>query len=337
MKNSAVINSPVLPGPVDQNALRKQLVTLALPSIAEYMLKMMVGVVDTIFVGRLGPQALAVSGLSWAIIFYCYMPMWGMNAGVAAVVSRYWGAGEYKKARRAAGQALLLNLIMPLVVSILLIIWGKDFLRLLGASPDVVKMGSRFLGVLISTTLFTGMTFGAQAILKATGDTRSPMFITGAVNILNVGLDYCLIYGKFGFPAHGVIGAAEASAVVKLLGAVLAVGGLFFGLFRIKVSPSDFARIDKDMMSRIVRIGWPSMMEHGFFSAASTAFTWVITSLGTTALATHSVLIHAESFSFMPGIGFSVASGIIVGQSLGAGNREKARWRFGRRAGWEQS
>jgi len=325
LNSSATIN-PQNPGdPLERRAIRKQLVSLALPSIADYLLKMMVGVVDTIFVGRLGPQALAVSGLSWAILFYCYMPMWGMNAGVSAVVARYWGAGEYDKARRAAGQALMLNLLMPLVVTVMLVIWGKDFLRLMGATPNVVEMGGRYLGVLVSTTIYAGMMFGAQAILKATGDTRSPMLITGIINILNVGLDYCLIYGKFGFPAHGVIGAAEASAIVKLLGAFLAVGGLFIGVFKIKVTPSDFARIDWDMMKRIIRIGWPTMMENGFFSLASTAFTWVITSLGTTALAAHTVILRAESFSYMPGIGFSIASGIIVGQSIGAGNREKAR------------
>jgi putative MATE family efflux protein len=315
---------------IDRKLLRKRLLGLALPSIGEYILKMMMGVVDTAFLGRVGPEALAVSGLSWSILFYFTMPLFGMSAGVSAIVARYVGAGDRKNAARAAGQALLINVAASSLITLVLILFAGDFLRLMGASPQVAQKGARFLCILSSTFIFTALMFAANDILKAAGDTRTPMLIIGLVNVLNTWLAYCLLYGKMGFPNHGVMGVAEASAAMRALGAFLSFGGLMMGWFRLKVGFADIATIDREMIARILRIGGPSTMESIFFSVAATAFTWVVTSLGTESLAAHNVLMQAESFSYMPGIGFSVASGILVGQALGEGDRAKAR-----AAAWE--
>lgn len=312
-------------GPVDKGEIRRGLIALALPSMGEYILKMMVGAVDTAFVGRLGAEQLAVSGLSWMLLFFCTMPLFGMNTGLSAIVARHWGAKRFKEAGRVAGQALILNMIAGVLVTVVLIVFAPKLLKILGASPYVVETGSRFLRIISSSFIFSVMMFASHAILKASGDTKTPMFVIGFVNVLNIGLDYCLIYGKFGFPEHGVIGVAEASALVRVIGAVISFGGLFLRFFRIYVTPEDFARIDLGIMKSVIRIGGPSMIEYAFFSTAMTAFTWIMIRLGTDALATHNVMIQAESFSFMPGIGFSTATGILAGQSLGANRPDKAR------------
>lgn len=303
--------------------LRKSIIALALPSMGEHILKMTIGVVDTAFVGRLSPEALAVSGLSWSILFFFSMLAFGMNTGATAVVARLLGGEKNEETKKAAGQSIVLNLTFTTVITIIIMVFAERFFILLGAEPEVIKTGARFLRILTTTYVFSGLMLGAHSIIKASGDTKTPMKIFAAVNALNIFLDYCLIFGKLGFPRHGVLGSAEASALVRVPGAFLAFGGIMLGWYGIKLKFKHFFPVSWKMIGRVVRIGGPATVESMVFSSATVAFVWIVTQLGTEPLAAHNVLLRAESFSFMPGIGFMVAAQIAVGRALGEGDREK--------------
>ncbi|MFP4499303.1 MAG: MATE family efflux transporter, partial [Vulcanimicrobiota bacterium] len=224
----------------------------------------------------------------------------------------------------AAGQAVLLNLLASALIGILIVFLGDDFLRLLGAEPEVVAQGQIFLNYLMTAVLMVGLLMASNVIMKAHGNTRTPMLIMLFINILNIILDYALIFGKLGFPEYGLHGSAIASAVVNGLGGIVAFAGLLLGWYKIPLSLKDIFVIDKEILGKILRISGPSMAESALASGAYAVFTGIVASLGTLEIAVNSVLLRAESLSYMPGVGMSVAARIIIGQALGENNEEKA-------------
>ena len=325
-------NSPVLETeeektspPIDIPRLRKQILSLALPSIGEFLLLMAIGIVDLAFVGRMGANATASAGMSWQLVWLLNMIFLGINRGTSALVARYIGAKERKNARLAGGQSLLITLFLSFIGTYIFIYHSETLFRILRASPEVIKLGAAYLKILGCMYISYTMMMCANNILKSAGDTKTPMIITGILTVLNIFLDYALIFGKFGFPEHGILGSAEASAIVTLIGSFMSVGGLFLGWYRIKITPNTLITFNWKIMWNIIRLGTPSSLEHFFWSGSSAVMLWIIAGLGTIPLAVHNILLKAESLSYMPGIGFSIAAGVIVGQSLGEKNERKAR------------
>jgi len=313
------------PEKIDIPGLRRTILSLAIPSIGEFLLLMSIGIVDLAFVGRLGANATASTGMAWQLIWLLNMVFIGVNRGTLALVARYTGARDKESAQSAAAQSLLISIISSFFISMFILTFAEDLFRILGASPEVMKIGAPYIRILSCAYIFNIMLMCANTSLKGAGDTRTPMLITGLLVILNIFLDYGLIFGKFGLPAHGALGSAEASAMVTALGAFLSVGGLFFGWFRIRVTPDSFARLKWNMIGKILRVGLPVSLEHLFWSGAAAVLLWMVANMGTVPLAVHNILMKAESFSYMPGIGFSIAAGVVVGQALGEGNEKKAR------------
>lgn len=309
----------------DLPAIRKRIISLALPSITEFMIHMTIGIVDLAFVGRLGAEATAASGMAWQIIWFTELAFFGVNAGVTALVARNIGAGDEKAARRAAGQALMITMFLAFLCTLFFIYYAEGILRLLGSEDSVITLGSAYIRILASTFLCSALMFCITTVLKSTGDTRTPMIIAAATSILNIILDYGLIFGKFGLPEHGALGSAEASAIVIFLGSLFAIAGILLGWFKIKISPDDIIRFDKVVCWKIIKIGIPVSMEQLAWSLAYAVIIWIVARSGTVHLAVHNIILKAESLSFMPGVGFSVAAKIAVGQALGEGSIEKAK------------
>jgi putative MATE family efflux protein len=143
------------------------------------------------------------------------------------------------------------------------------------------------------------------------------------INGINVFLDYILIFGKFGFPSLGVLGAGVASAIAFTIGGLLHLAVLSSDRYPLKLKLR-YIRPNFDMIKRILWIGVPASLERLVMSISFTIYTAIIVVFGTLPLAATQIGIRVEAFSFMPGIGFSVAAAALVGQRLGSKEKEKA-------------
>lgn len=315
---------------IDIPSLRKKIISLAIPSIGEFMLWMAVGIVDLAFVGRLGPDATASAGMAWQIIWFFSMIFMGINRGTSAIVARYTGARDRKSVELAAGQSMLLSITISFLTTFIFIFHAEKLFLILRASPEVIESGSSYIRILASSYIFANVIMCGNNILKGAGDTKTPMFVAGFMTILNIFLDYSMMFGKFGFPAHGFLGSAEASVIVTFLGASIVFGGMLMGKFRVRLIPENFINVNTEMIYRIIKIGIPNSVENFFWSGSSAVILSMVAGMGIIPLAVDNILLKAESFSYMPGIGFSIAAGVIAGQALGEKNPIKART-----AAWE--
>jgi len=311
-ENKAIIN--------EDSSTKKVILRLAWPVIAEHSLATITQIVDMMMVGRLGASAVAAIGLTMQPVFFSTALASALGVGTTALVSRFTGSDENKKAASVLQQSVLLSIIFSLFFAAVFYFFAPSLLTLMGGDTEVIKLGTGYLRVMTPGFVFMVLAFIVTAALRGAGETKTPMKVNILVNILNIVGNYLFIFGNFGFPRLGVNGAALATTLARSVGGIILLGLTFSNYSVLKMKVKGFFKFDFELTKRVLRIGIPTAMEESVRRLAQLIFVRVIASLGTTAFAAHQISLNAESISYMPGFGIAVAATTIVGQNLGAKN-----------------
>ncbi len=310
--------------------LTKGIFLLAWPAVLTMMLQMVVGLADTAMAGRLGPTALAAVGLGRQFMFFSFAIVGGLATGTTALIAQHFGRDEKEKAFALARQSLVAGSILSIFVSLLGVFFAEEFLRIMGAAPDVVKLGGQYIRIVFGGLITVFNLFLINAAFRGAGDTRTPMFILVLINTINIGVNYLLIFGVGPFPQLGAPGAAVGTVFSRSLGTIIGWGLFFSGRWRIKFSISDNFRPRIARIKQLFQVGSPAAIERMVRSTTQVIFVAIVTHLGTLSVAANQVALRAESFSYMPGFGMAIAATTLVGQNIGAdleARAEKAGYR----------
>ena len=304
---------------LQEESLDRDIITLALPAVGESLLVMMVFFVNTLLIGWLkDPDALAAVSLGGLLINIANSLFSALAVAATSIVAHACGSKEYERARKAGAQAILLAFIVAGVLVAALWPSAELFLRIMGGNEAIIDMGSSYLRIILSTSFFGFCLMVFNGIMRGSGDTRKPMYITLAMNIWNVIAAYVLIFGVGSFEGLGVLGAGIATASARLVGSVLALHALLGGKSLIKIALKDVFRWDGHLTRKILTLSLPAAGEAVVTRAGSTLFLRIISSLGAVSLAAHQIALSVESLSFMPGWGLATAAATLTGQCLGA-------------------
>jgi putative MATE family efflux protein len=317
------LRAPLAPGaPV---TLNRQLFQLAWPSLVENLLQTLLGFVDLVFVGQLGPDAIAGVGLGNQMMFLLQVAFMGLAVGNTALVARAIGARDKPDAERVAKQSLILGVIVSLGVGLIGFLFSDLSISVMGATPEVTRIGGSFLRIVSTFSIVIGIMLIAGGTLRGSGDTRTPMVITAFINVVNVVLDYLLIFGNFGFPQLGPVGSAVATTVARGVGAVLMLYVLFKRGSILKLPLRGGWAFHRGAIGRLLNIGGPAAAEQLVFNLGFLAFSAIAILLGTDDLAAQQIAFNISNFSILPAFAFGVAATTLVGQSLGAQNPQRAQ------------
>jgi len=297
----------------DPKLINKRVWQLAWPAMVELLLSTLFSMVDMIMVGRISYQALTAVGLTNHPTMLALAVFQALNVGSTALVARFIGSGDIKNAKATVRQSMVLVTILGIVVSIGGYLLSPAIVTFMRAEPDVYPMSVSYLQIVSLGWLFTTISLNIGAILRGSGDTMTPMRYNLFSNLLNVFGNYVLIFGKFGFPAMGVAGAALSTTLCRGVAAFLALRAIFNKNRNIGVSLKDDYRIDKNLLERLISIGLPSAMEQFLLRLGQVFFSRAVAGLGTAKTA-----INISSLTFTPGQAFGMAATTMVGQSLGA-------------------
>lgn len=303
-------------------SIRKNVLYLAWPAVVTMLLQMVVGIADIAMVGRLGTNELAAVGLGRQIVFLFQGLISGVSIGATALIARYIGARDKEKAVSVGEQSIIFGLILSLVIGIPGFFYGDIFFKIFGAERIIISLGFDYLQIIFFGLFTVFITFIINGIFRGIGDTKTPMYLMAFINVLNIILNYFLIFGIWKFPFLGVKGAAVATVVSRGLGILIGLYLLYSGKRGIKLRLH--YQIDFSIIKKIIRIGLPASGESLIFSTAGIFYTMIVVSFGTVAVAAHQVALRSESFSFMPGFGLAIAATTLVGQNLGAAKPERA-------------
>ena len=202
-------------------SLKKKLYKLTMPIFIDIALVMLLGAVDTIMLSSYSDNAVAAVGLDNQLISFVFLVFQFVSMGAAILCAQYFGAKLKERFMQIVGIAILCNLLLGLIVSGALFMWTAPLLRAFGLREDVLPEGVAYLKITGSLAFFQALSLTFSAALRSTGNTIKPMLVTVSVNIINILADYALIFGNWGCPAMGVEGAAWATAVSRIVSALV--------------------------------------------------------------------------------------------------------------------
>lgn len=296
---------------------------LAWPTMLEEMMQTAVQYIDTAMVGTLGTQATAAVGATSTVNWLIGSTISAVGVGFLSFVSRACGAGDTKRAGKAASQAVLTVLVLGLLFTALTLGLSGKVPVWMQVDPAIRGLASQYFFILYTPMLARTAIIIFGTLLRSAGDTKTPMRVGFLVNVINVVLNFLLIYPTRNFmgitlpgAGLGVIGAAVASA------SAFAVGGICItvALWRHPViSPKGQSlRPDWEVLRPCLRVALPNSLQRFGTSLGYVAFAAMINSLGDVATAAHTIANTVESAFYIPGYGMQTAAATLAGNALGA-------------------
>lgn len=302
----------------------KIILALAVPAMIENILQTIVGFVDTLFVSKLGLAQVTAVGVTNAILAVYIAIFMAVGTGTSALIAKSVGAGDLDKAKAIARQTTWISAALGILFGAITFFFAEPLLRLMGAKPDVLADGLVYFRIVaVPSILISFMTvFGS--ILRAAGDTKTPMKVGLWINVIHIALDYILIFGFLAIPGFGIAGAAWATVIARAIGTI----ALYAYIRRSKLSFSLRKGPTGSYTRPLLQLSVPAALERLIMRLGQVLYFGLIVRLGTDVYAAHTIAGNIEIFSYMPGYGLAVAATTLVGQNLGANRREDA-YRFG--------
>ncbi|MPZ48604.1 MAG: MATE family efflux transporter [Dehalococcoidia bacterium] len=305
-------------------SIPKNLFHLAWPQSVEGSMRVVDQVADLIWAGFLGTGHLAGIGVSQQFTQMAWTFRNGIDTAQRAMVSRAVGMGDIPLANHIVWQATTLSGVYFLIVGVFGFIFTETMLRGFGVSESVIDKAAPYMRLQWLGQFGFGFQMLWGQALSASGDTLTPMKATMFSRVLHMGLSPIFIFGPLGLPEMGLQGAAVGSMVANSCGSLINLRALLLGRSRLHLRLSDY-RFDPSILWQLIKIGTPAAVNGMERSMAQLILVRLVTPFGDNALAAYTVTRRVEMFSNLGSAGLGMASGIIVGQSLGAGRPERAR------------
>lgn len=302
---------------------------VAWPTMLEQLLQTAVQHIDTAMVGTLGTQATAAVGATTTVNWLVNSTISALGIGFLSFVSQACGAGDRQKVGRASAQAVLTVLVCGLLFTGLTLGFSGFVPVWMRVDPGIRPLAAQYFFILYTPMLFRTATIIFGTLLRAVGDSKTPMRVGLLVNLVNIVLNFLLIYPArnwMGIPIWGagwdVIGAAAASA------ASFAVGGICMTLVFWKhpvISPrGQTLRPDFEILRPCLKVALPNALQRFGTSLGYVAFASMINSIGEVATAAHTIANTVESAFYIPGYGMQTAAATLAGNALGAKDNRRA-------------
>lgn len=301
---------------------------LAWPSILTNLAASVAGIVDVKIVGELGPSAVAAVGGGLRLYFASQAAMIAITAGTTALVARAIGAGKPAEAERVTRASLAVSLAFSLALTSFGFLLAEPLAHSFDLDAETARQSAGFIRALSLFNVGFAVFGVLSASLRASGDTRTPLWVGAGANVVNAVLDYALVLGRLGAPQLGVLGAAIATGTSFTL-AGITLGWLHRTSGR-RLPPDPERALTRERVGALLRIGIPAAIEQIFWQGGLIGFLYVVARYGRDPFAAYNIGVQILSFSFVVGFGFSIAASTLVGQHLGAGDPAGARaggWR----------
>ena len=316
---------------------RKIMFLLAWPAIVEQLLQTCVSYVDAAMVGSIGVNATAAVAVS-TTMFWLYIGIInGFGVGYSVMVGKSLGEGDLEKCREIIRQSVIMMFITGALITVITEVFlAPNLATWMGAEDNIHQDVEKYMRIIGFAMTFEVFIIVAGAIIRCSGDTKTPMIYNIFNNIANIVFNFIFIYPAreldiFGHKLSvwgagmGVEGAAVGTALAAVISGSLMLITLFKGNLNVKISLRDKYKIDGKINTEMMSLAIPVAFERIIHHSGQIVVTGLATGLGNVAIAAHQLANTAESICFMPTFGFSVASTTMISQSVGAGDKELAK------------
>lgn len=302
----------------------KLLITISIPIVIQNLISSSLNLVDNVMIGQLGETYIAATGLANQIYFIMTLILFGGNSGISIYIAQYWGKKETDKIKSVLSIGLIFALFVSTIFFIIGFVFPTQTLALMSKDTAVVSLGASYMRIVSLSYIITAISFAFGFSSRSVGHPKLPMTAAVVSLMINTVLNYILIFGKFGFPVMGIEGAAIATLIARVVEFIIIIGGIYKTIPVLAVSFKNFFTISSDLVKKVGKTAFPVILNEGFWSLGMTAYALVYARIGTEAVAAVMITNTVNNLFMVVGFGLGNASSVMLGNTLGAGEIDKA-------------
>ncbi len=310
----------------DNRFFYAQLLSITIPVMLQQLVAVGLNLVDTIMVGKLSENALAAVGAANQIYFIYSVAIFGVFSGAAVYAVQYWGIKDIVNFRKVMGIDYIMCFALTIPAILIAMLFGPQLVSLFTDEAEVINLAVQYLDIACISYIFSGISFVITYNSRSVAILKVPTIISMSAVLANVFLNFCLIYGKFGFPELGVRGAAIATLTARICEciAMLSYIYIFSKEHPLKAKLSEMIHIEKTMFIKVMKTAAPVIANEGLW-AISTAIVFAIYGqISAAALAIVQIANTVTEVFQTLYAGMSNASSVIIGRTLGRGDKDLA-------------
>ncbi len=307
----------------DKEFISKML-KLAIPVAFQQFISAGLNMVDVLMVGQLGEAAIAALGLANQVFFLFILFLFGITSGMAIFTAQFWGKGDTESIHKVLGISLTVASLIGIFFSLAATLFPETILRFYTEDSEVIALASSYLRIVGLSYIFTAIVTSYHAVLRSITQVKLAVTVSVIALILKSILSYLLIFGIGGLPALGVRGAAIATAFGWVFQFILILILIYTLKTPLAVNPLTFFRFDRAFLFRVLGTAMPAAINEVFWSVGITIYNAVYAHISTGAIAAVQINASIEEVAFVLFIGLGNACAIMIGNEIGAGEKETA-------------
>ncbi|MGN0522606.1 MAG: MATE family efflux transporter [Eubacterium sp.] len=301
----------------------KRVFKLTAPVALQNLLTSSFALADTLLVSNLGTVALSSVGMVGQWSWLMNMVLVGFCSGSTVFISQYWGIQNFKKIRHISGISILFAVIVASFFTIFSITCPSLVIRIFNSDAQVIAAGTEYLKIVLFSFIPIALTNILAAILRAVENVNLPMYVSAFTTVLNIFLDYSMIFGKFGFPKLGIKGAALATAVSAWLGVFLIIIISLIQKNLLVKDSAEFFKFKKEEIYEYIKKAAPVVINESMWGLGTFVYNIVFGNMGYEYFSALTIVRSFENISFVLFIGICSASSVMIGKSIGMGEIER--------------
>ncbi|WP_289021773.1 MATE family efflux transporter [Desulfobacter postgatei] len=300
------------------------LFSLALPISLQFLLINSMAVIDILMIGRLHDAAVAAVGIANQFVFIFFVIQFGVHSGIAIFTAQYWGKDDLSRIHQLSGLGILAGFAIGSVFAGAALFFPAAVISVFSSDAQVVRLGAGYLRIVGFSFVPFCVTFSFMTNLRSMGFAGVPLISSIVAVVVNIVLNYCLIFGNLGFDAMGVTGAAIATCTAKLIETGLLTAIIYLKPYPLAASVKKMLSFDFAFVKRVAVTCWPVFLNEFFWVTGVSMYKLVYARMGTPSIAAVNIVATFEEFLFVPFFGIFYAGSILIGNSIGAKRYERA-------------
>lgn len=307
-----------------RNGFLKKVSLIAIPIALQNLIISSINVADVFMIGKLGETPLASLGLANQIMFIFTLLLFGINSGAGVLTAQFWGKKDIKNIHKVLGLALCLSTTIALLFFVAAKVIPYKLISIYSPDAEVIRIGGNYLKIVCWSYIFTAFSFVYALQLRNLSIIKISVYSSLITLVINITLNYILIFGNFGFRPMGVEGAAIATTIARFMEATFIISYVHIKKYPLVAKAKDLFDFNINFVKRYFNISLPVIANEGFWALGITSYSMIYAHMSTSAIATINIVGSIERIIFTGFIGIANASAVLVGNKVGEGNEKEA-------------
>lgn len=303
----------------------RNLFKIAIPITIQNFIGSALNMIDTVMVGKLGEAQIASVGIANQVFFLFSLIIFGLYSGCGVFISQFWGIKDIKNIRRMLGIALYSGVFVSLIFTLFGLFIPDKIIGIFNNDKHVISIGASFLRILCLSYIFTAVTFCYSFSSRCIGNALVPMIISAIALLTNTVLNYILIFGKYGFEAMGVEGAALATLIARIVESIMMIIYIYKTKNVLSASFKEMTDLTKDFIKKSFKTITPVLLNEFCWGFGMVVYTIAYGNIGTKAMASIQICTTIQNLFMVVIFGMGNACTVMIGNKIGAGDEETGK------------